>query len=39
MGEGKRERETQNPKWVPGSEMSPQTVDVGLKFTSHEVMT
>ena len=30
MGEGQRERETQNPKQAPGSELSAQSVTQGL---------
>ena len=33
------ERETQNPKQAPGSELSAQSPTVGLKLMSHEIMT
>ena len=36
--DGQRERETQNPKQVPGSELSAQSY-AGLKLTNHEIMT
>ena len=39
MGEEQRERETQNPKQVPGSELSAIEPDVGLKLTNREIMT
>ena len=41
MGEGQRERETQNPKQAPGSELSTQspTPGVGLELTDREIMT
>ena len=38
-GEGQREGETQNLKQAPGSELSAQSLDVGLKPTSCEIMT
>ena len=40
MGEGQkeRERETQNPKQAPGSELSAEP-DVGLEPTNCEIMT
>ena len=37
-GEGQRERETQNPKQAPGSELSAQSL-MGLKPTKHGIMT
>ena len=37
-GEGQRERETQNLKQAPGSELSAQP-DVGLKITDREITT
>ena len=37
-GEGQRERETQNPKQAPGSELSAEA-DAGLELTDHEIMT
>ena len=40
MGEGQRERETQNRKQAPGSEPSAQTEpDVGLELTDREIVT
>ena len=38
MGEGQRERETQNPKQAPGSELSAEP-DTGLELTDREIMT
>ena len=38
-GEGQRERETQNPKQTPGSELSDTEPDVGLELTNREIMT
>ena len=38
MGEGQGE-ETQNPKRAPGSELSAQSLDVGLKLKNREIMT
>ena len=38
VGEG-RERETQNPKQVPGSALSAQSPDMGLELTNLEIMT
>ena len=38
-GEGQRERETQNPKQAPGSELSAQSPDAGLELTDREIMT
>ena len=38
-GKGQRERETQNPKQAPGSELSAQSPLWGLKLTNHEIMT
>ena len=35
MGEGQRERETQNPKQAPGS----GEPDMGLELTNREIMT
>ena len=37
-GKGKREREIQNPKQAPGSELSADP-NVGLELTSREIMT
>ena len=34
-----RERETQNLKQVPGSELSAQSLMWGLKLTNHEIVT
>ena len=39
MGEGQRERETQNAKQAPGSELSAQSLDVGLELMNPEIMT
>ena len=40
MGEKQRERETQNLKQAPGSELSAQSLpDKGLEPTNHEIMT
>ena len=40
MGEGQREKETQNPKEAPGSEQAVSTEpDVGLKPINREIMT
>ena len=40
VGEGQRERETQDLKQAPGSELSAQSPpDVGLELTSYEIMT
>ena len=40
MGEGQRERETENPKQASGSELSAQTEsDAGLQLTDREIMT
>ena len=36
-GEGHRERETQNPKQAPGSELSEP--NAGLELMNHEIMT
>ena len=33
VGEGQREKETQNPKQAPGSELSAQGPDVKLELT------
>ena len=38
VGDGQRERVTQNSKQAPGSELSAQS-DVGLELTDHEIMT
>ena len=38
MGEGQRERETQNRKQAPGSAISPEP-DAGLKLTDLEIVT
>ena len=37
--EGQRERETQNLKQTPGSEMSAQSLMAGLELTDCEIMT
>ena len=34
-----REKETQNPKQAPGSELSAQSPNAGLELTNREVMT
>ena len=34
-----RERETQNPKQAPGSELSAQSPTLGLELTDREIMT
>ena len=34
-----RERETQNPKRAPGSELSAQSPDAGLQLMDCEIMT
>ena len=39
MGEGQRERETQNLKQAPGSELSAQSPTQRLELTNHEIMT
>ena len=40
MGEGQREKETQNLKQAPGSEVSAQSPNAGLEFTNlYEMMT
>ena len=39
MGEGQRERETQNLKQAPGSEPSAQMPDAGLELMNHEIRT
>ena len=39
MGEGQRERETQNPKQAPGSWVVSTEPDVGLELTNREIMT
>ena len=39
VGKGQREGETQNPKQAPGSELSAQGPDEGLKLTNREIMT
>ena len=38
MGEGQREKETQNPRQAPGSELSAQS-DAGLELTNCEIVT
>ena len=38
-GEGHRERETQNPKQAPGSELVSTEPDTGLELTDREIMT
>ena len=37
--ERERERETQNPKQAPGSELSAQSPMVGLEPTNREITT
>ena len=39
MGEGQRERETQNLKQAPGSELSAQSPTLGLEPTKRKIMT
>ena len=39
MGEGQRERETQNPKQAPGSEQVSTEPDAGLELKDREIMT
>ena len=39
VGEGRREREIQNPKQVPGSELSATEPDARLELTNREIMT
>ena len=40
MGEGQREREKQNLKQAPGSELSAQRlIDAGLELMDSEIMT
>ena len=39
MGEGQRERETQNLKQAPGSELSAQSRMGGFELTDGEIMT
>ena len=39
MGEGQRERETQNLKQAPGSELSAPEPDAGLELTDREIVT
>ena len=39
MGEGQRERETQNLKQAPGSELVSTEPDVGLELTDSKIMT
>ena len=41
MEEGQRERETQNPKQAPGSELQAVSTEpnAGLKLRNHEIMT
>ena len=38
-GGAERERETQNLKQAPGSELSAQNPNVGLELTKNEIMT
>ena len=40
-GQGQRERETQNPKQAPGSELQAVSIepDAGLEPTNREIMT
>ena len=37
--EGQRERETQNPRQVPGSKLSAQSPTGGLELINCEIMT
>ena len=37
VGEGQRERETQNPEQAPGSELSAPSLMAGLEPTNHEM--
>ena len=39
VGEGQRERETQNLKQAPGSELSAQSPTLGLELPNREIMT
>ena len=40
LGRGReRERHTQNPKQVPGSELPAPSPDAGLELTDREIMT
>ena len=39
VGEGQRERETQNPKQAPGSELSVQSPPRGLEPTKLQIAT
>ena len=39
MGEGQRERDTQNLKQAPGSEAVSTEPDMGLKLRNSEIMT
>ena len=39
VGEGQRERETQNPKQTSGSEPSSTEPDAGLELTDREILT
>ena len=39
MGVGQKERETQNPKQDPGSELSAQSPDMWLEPMNLEIMT
>ena len=39
MGEGQRERETQNLKQAPGSELVSTEPDVGLELMNCEIVT
>ena len=38
-GKAEREKETQNPKQAPASELSALGPVWGLKLTNHEIMT
>ena len=38
-GGAKREKETQNLKQAPGSELSAQSPTPGFNLTNHEIMT
>ena len=39
MGEGQREREPEDLKQAPGSELSSTEPDVGLELTNYRIMT
>ena len=38
MGEGQRERETQNLKQAPGRELSAQSPEAGLESANRKIM-